>query len=237
MNGKNFPALLAHELRNPLAGVVAHVDLLREMMDPEDPRTECLDAMEVDLRRMERVLASLLEYSRRGKPRVRPVRPGPFLETMAEDFQARAREKGVRFHLDLEPSLGPVLLDPDLMERVLGNLLENALRAVEPGRGRILLSARRRKDHLEISCSDNGPGVAPEDREKIFEPFFTRSAKGLGLGLSLARRIVEEHGGSLTVDSPPGRGAVFLLLLPFGEEGGREKRARGDAVHGALAAR
>ena len=218
MNWKEFPAVLAHELRNPLAGVAAHMDLLREMMDPQDPRAECLDAMEGEVRRMERVLASLVEYSRRGRPRRRPVRPGPFLESLLDGFRERARDKGVRLHLDLEPSLGAASMDPDLMERVLGNLIENALRAVDRGKGVVFLSARKKGDVLEISCADNGPGIPSGERERIFEPFFTRSPRGLGLGLPLARKIVEEHGGTLTVDSIPGKGAVFTLTIPAGEE-------------------
>ncbi len=237
VNGKDFPAVLAHELRNPLAGVVAHMDLLREMMDPEDPRTECLDAMEGEVRRMERVLASLLEYSRRGKPRLRPVRAGLFLENLVESFREKSRQKGVRLLLEVEPGLGTARMDPDLMERVLGNLLDNAIRAVEAGKGRVHLSARRGEGSLVISCRDNGPGVLPEERERIFEPFFTRSPKGLGLGLPLARKIVEEHGGTLTLDSAPGKGAQFTLVLPSAREGEDEEKAVLEVAHGALVAR
>ncbi len=237
MNWKDFPAVLAHELRNPLAGVVAHMDLLREMMDPEDPRTECLDAMEGEVRRMERTLTSLLEYSKRGKPRIRPVRPGPLLENLVESFRGKARAKDVGLFLDLDPGLGAVRLDPDLMERVLGNLLDNAIRAVEPGKGRVLLSARRKEGDLVISCRDNGPGILPEEQERVFEPFFTRSPKGLGLGLPLARKIVEEHGGTLTLQSAPGKGAAFTLVLPSAGEGEETRTSVLEAAHGALVAR
>lgn len=236
VNWNVFPAVLAHELRNPLAGVAAHVDLLREMMDPQDPRSEFLEAMEEDVRRMERVLSSLLEYSRRGKPRKRPVRAAAFLEGLAEGFRRRACARGVEVRLDLEPALGTVPMDPGLVERVLGNLVENAFRVLEGRGGTVRISARMRGDFLEVSCADDGPGIPEEEKQKIFEPFFTRSAKGLGLGLPLARKIVEEHGGTLEVDSAPGKGAVFTFTLPARSERGETLEIL-EAAGGAAVAR
>lgn len=232
MQWETLSAALAHELRNPLAGIVAHVDLLLEMIDPHDPRRSSLTAIEAETRRMEATLAALLEFGRRGQAQRRPTDPEALIRGVFDRWRERAALAGVRLEIDVAGGLGEILGDRVLLERLLENLVENALRAVEPRRGRVRLGARRHGGCLELTCADDGGGIAAEDLGRIFEPFFTRSCRGIGLGLALARRIAEEHGGTLAVASAPGRGSTFTLRLPVGRAG-----AGRQAGHGAAAAR
>jgi two-component system nitrogen regulation sensor histidine kinase NtrY len=114
---------------------------------------------------------------------------------------------------EVEPGLPPVLADRDQVLQVLLNLVRNALDAMPSG-GTLRLAARRAGAGVAFAVSDTGPGVPPADLPRVFEPYFTTKEGGTGLGLAIARRIAEEHGGSLEVESEPGRGATFTLTLP-----------------------
>jgi signal transduction histidine kinase len=114
----------------------------------------------------------------------------------------------------LEPDLPEVLADPDQVTQVLLNLVKNADEALGSEGGTIRLSAFRDGDAVVLAVADDGPGIAPADRERIFEPYFSTKETGTGLGLPIARRIAEEHGGTLAARSDPGRGAIFELRLP-----------------------
>jgi signal transduction histidine kinase len=120
---------------------------------------------------------------------------------------------GITFRADIDEGLPLVRVDRDQILQVLLNLVANAENAME-GRGAVRLAARAAPGGVVLSIDDDGPGVAPADRERIFEPYVTGSAGGTGLGLAISRRIAEEHGGSLEVDEAPGGGASFRLRLP-----------------------
>jgi signal transduction histidine kinase len=122
----------------------------------------------------------------------------------------------VSIYKNYSPDIAPILIDRQLIERVLYNLLLNAAQA-SPPQGSVTVKTRQLDDTVEISVIDRGTGIAPKDRESIFNPFFTTKSSGVGLGLAIVSKIVDEHGGQITVESEPGAGSVFHVLLPVRE--------------------
>jgi signal transduction histidine kinase len=131
------------------------------------------------------------------------------------------REKEAHVELDLPDNLPLILADRDRLIQVMLNLLSNAVKFLTPGSGRVKVVLRRLDDGLEVSVTDNGPGIRPEDQQLVFEKFrqvgdtMTAKPSGTGLGLPISRRIVEHFGGELWVESVPGEGATFRFTLPF----------------------
>jgi two-component system sensor histidine kinase HydH len=122
----------------------------------------------------------------------------------------------VSIYKNYSPDIPPFLLDRQLLERVLYNLLLNAAQA-SPPQGTITVKTRQIGETVEIAVIDRGSGIAPKDRESIFNPFYTTKSSGVGLGLAIVSKIVDEHGGQITVESEPGAGSVFRVFLPFRE--------------------
>jgi len=120
----------------------------------------------------------------------------------------------VAVYKNYAPEIGPLPLDADLMERVFYNLLLNAAQATPAG-GAITVKTRLAGVTAEISVIDRGAGIEPKDRESIFNPFFTTKPEGVGLGLAIVSKIVDDHGGKIAVESEPGKGSVFRVYLPI----------------------
>jgi signal transduction histidine kinase len=133
-----------------------------------------------------------------------------------ELFQDTFEEHGITVRQVEETPLPPVTFDPKQMHQVLINLLKNALEAMPRG-GEITITTRVRGTNAEISIADTGEGMPPEVSANIFQPYFTTKEKGTGLGLAISQSIISEHGGSISVDSTPGRGTTFTILLPLEE--------------------
>jgi signal transduction histidine kinase len=124
----------------------------------------------------------------------------------------------VSIYKNYSPDIPPFLVDRQLTERVLYNLLLNAAQA-SPPHGSVTVKTSQSNGTVEISVIDRGSGIAPKDRESIFNPFFTTKSSGVGLGLAIVSKIVDEHGGQIAVESEPGAGSVFRVFLPFRENG------------------
>jgi two-component system sensor histidine kinase PilS (NtrC family) len=206
---------LAHELRNPLASVSGCVELLRgaQGLSGEDERI-----LEIVLRetgRLDALLTRFLEFTRPAPPHRVPVDVAVVVGETLDVFAADPIAHGLGFERTLAPS--PLSCDPDQVRQVAWNLLANAAQALrDSGRsGTIRVSCAPQPDGGALfSVADDGPGIPPADRARIFTPFFTTKAKGTGLGLAVVQRIVDAHGGSVAVDSAPGDGAVFTVRLP-----------------------
>jgi two-component system sensor histidine kinase HydH len=199
-------AVLAHELRNPLASLKGHAQLLAEKV--EDPKTGARVQRVVDeALRLESLMNDLLEFVRSGA--VHPTASSP-LEVLNA---AVGTTKPERIEVAAAGAPERWSLDGARMQQVLINLLDNAL-AVTPDGAKVSASVAADGGELVYAVRDHGPGVPVPERARIFEPFHTTKIRGTGLGLAVARRIVELHGGRIEVDDAPGGGALFRVRLP-----------------------
>jgi len=209
---------IAHEVRNPLAVIRSAAQGLLEGAGPIDADTRrASDFITAEIDRLSNVVSSLLAFARPVQLRRRSVSVPELLERT--ELLAREEVTGAGVHLDRhDPPGTPVLHgDPDLICQVLLGLVTNAVEAMD-GRGAVVLEAETKGDSVEIAVADSGPGVRPEFRARIFEPFFTTRAKGTGLGLAVARQIVEAHAGTISVHDRAGGGARFVVRLPIARD-------------------
>jgi signal transduction histidine kinase len=207
-------AAISHEVRTPLAIVRSSVQNVAESLPESDltSKKSCTFALE-EIDRLTRVTSLLLGFARPIK--VQRARVG--VSTLFDRTELLARRLLDKKQLSLERSAGAAPLeaelDADLICQVLLGLIANAAEAA-PERGKVVLEAKREAGALELSVTDTGPGVPPELREKIFDAFFTTRSEGTGLGLAVAKQLVEAHGGKLSVaERPGGGGARFAITL------------------------
>ena len=235
-----FIALLSHELRNPLAPIVTLVHVLRLDTTPDRVRRS-VAVMERHLQHLIRLVDDLLDFSRiaTGKVRVAPADVGlaEVLDMAAASVRPRADARGQVLELAVPEGLR-VRADADRLRQVVGNLLDNASKFTPPG-GRIDVTASTEGAQAVIRVKDTGPGVAPELRPRIFDFFMQgeapidRSHNGLGLGLALARNLIEMQGGSIALAPGEGEGAEFLLTVPLADaHAALVEGDRGRVAHG-----
>ena len=217
-------ALVAHELRTPLTASKGFVGSVLHywdrLSDPE--RRELLERAARNQDELARLIDQLLEFTRleAGRARVEPVAGllGPCVEEVVEGLAPVLEDHDV--HLDLS-ARHMVVADFDAIARVLGNLLTNAAK-FSPGGSAIEIATADGDHEVIVAVSDEGMGIAPEDRERVFEPYYQApgselSRKGTGIGLSIARRLVEIHGGRIWVESRPKLGSRIVFTLPSAE--------------------
>jgi signal transduction histidine kinase len=218
--GDDRLAIVAHELRTPLAAIAAHVSVLRGQA--ADARTLAhLDAVERTVRRMERLARDLLDAASVAQGRL-SVTTGPesaagLLGDATRLLSPLAAARSVRLEAQLPEKLPLLLCDHDRMVQVLCNLVGNAVEHCVPG-GRVRVRAERRDGDLLVAVSDDGDGIPADELPHVFERWFRgrkRRGAGAGLGLAIAREIVEAHGGRMWAESPPGAGAAFYFTLPL----------------------
>jgi len=205
---------VAHEVNNPLAGLKNCVQRLERADLPEAKRTEYLALMEEGLARIEEVVRRLLDFGRPHPPRLEPVTVARLAEESAALVRPLLERRRARATLLGFEGDGMALADRRLAEQALVNLLLNAA-YVTPDAGEVRLRLRRARGQVGISVEDDGPGVAPEIRDRILDPFFSTKpeGEGTGLGLSVTRTIVDAHGGELTFEFPAGGGTVATVWL------------------------
>ena len=209
---------VSHELRTPLAAIIGSASsLLQAPPGGSSKWRELLETIRDEAERLARLVHNLIETTRlesgvlRLKKEPYPIEDviGTALERLAKLLAER------RVETDLPENLPLVPVDPVLMELVFVNLIENALRHA-PGTGALEISARERMDSVEVSVADRGPGLAAEDRDRVFEKFYraNKAAGGAGLGLAICKAVVEAHGGTICAENRRDGGAVFRLTLP-----------------------
>jgi signal transduction histidine kinase len=217
-----FFAAASHDLRQPLHAIGLFVDLLtNRIRNPDDRRL--VGNIETSVAALESLFDALLDISKIDAGAIRATRvdfePRALIERLRGDFEAEAAVKGLRLHLHEGTGNSYVHSDPLLVERILRNLISNAVRYTE--RGGVLVALRRRSDHLNVEVWDTGIGIAADQQEAIFEEFFQvgnperGQGKGLGLGLSIVRRLTELLDLPISIRSQPGRGTRFRIRLPL----------------------
>ncbi|HTP26535.1 MAG TPA: ATP-binding protein [Anaeromyxobacteraceae bacterium] len=206
---------LAHELRNPLASMAGSIELLKGAPGLGQAEARLMDIVLREAGRLEQLVASFLEFSRPTPPRRERID----LERILTDTLEVFANDPLAARVEVERALMPAVAwcDPDQLRQVFWNLLANAAQACAEqgeGKGRVRVECRSDGGSAQCSVEDNGPGIAPGDLARIFTPFFTTKDRGTGLGLAIVQRIVDVHGGTLSVDTSPGRGSRFTIRLP-----------------------
>jgi two-component system, NtrC family, sensor histidine kinase HydH len=203
---------IAHEIRNPVAMIVSSAEMSRSGAGPGLGREELLQIVTQEAQRLEKLTNDFLTYARRRTPSREPASVEALLGYVADLMRGRLGETGLTLAVECPPSLA-ARFDPFQMQQVLLNLLMNAVDAASPGNAIRLVALAGGRD-LTILVENPGAEIPPEARSRLFEPFFTTKASGSGLGLAIARKICEEHGGSLALEpSRPGR-TLFAVRLP-----------------------
>ena len=218
---------LAHEIRNPLGAIRGAVQLLKRELADEARWGEYIEVLLKEVDRVNRIIEMLLDLGRPVTLRPVPLNIHQLLERVALMSEELAAQRGVQILRRYDPSLPPIMADEDRMVQVFHNLVRNAIEAM-PGGGPLTLITRLSMDPLfakvdlgqgsktmaEVQVLDEGEGISEDARAKLFRPFFTTKSNGLGLGLALCRRIVDEHKGVIQVASAPGKGTAVSCFLP-----------------------
>jgi len=218
---------VAHDLNNPLASVVGFSDYLNETGAVPEALREPLAVIQQEAERAANIVKNLLNFARRqeGERIVTGIRP--ILNRTLALLRSQLMAHRIETAMVVEPDLPEVEVDPNQLQQVFVNLLNNATQAIAATgeAGHITITARHWLDGLAVLVSDDGPGISPEVRARIFEPFFTTKAEGhgTGLGLSICQGILREHGGRITAEAAPGRGTTFSVELPAAPQ--TERRA------------
>jgi signal transduction histidine kinase len=205
---------LAHEIRNPLAGIAGVIEIIGRDLPPTSPARAVVKDVKQEITQINRIISDLLETARPRPPQIRPGDLNITVEHAVMLARQQAISKPITITLGKCASPLEVQHDPDQIHQVLLNLLLNAIQAIE-GRGMITVEIGQRGEDAFVIVSDNGRGISSEHLPNIFRPFYTTKGNGTGLGLSLARRIVEEHQGHVEVTSSVGKGTKFVVFLPF----------------------
>lgn len=207
---------VVHEIRNPVVGVSNGLDLVRRRVG-EDPVLEpIITEMGHQLTRIQHTLQELLAFARPTTPTLSPLNANALIDRAIRLVQPAAARAGVHVDVELDPLLPRIMADEDMLHQALVNVLMNAMQATPSG-GKVTVTTRWAGDSVEIAIADTGGGIAPDQIEHVFRPFYTTRHTGTGLGLPITRQIIQRHGGSVTLTSRMHIGTTITLRLPVKE--------------------
>ena len=214
---------LAHEIRNPLSTIRLHMELLAEDFEQTDPDSPTkhrdrrakakIDLVRQECDRLQKLLGDFLDFARQEKLALEPGSLNAEIDQLLDFYAPQARDAHVEIVRYLDPELPMVRLDRETLRSAVLNLLINAVQAMEGG-GQLVVRTRPAGLGVLLELIDAGPGMEPETLSKAFRAFYTTKQGGSGLGLPTARKIVEAHGGSIDIESTPGRGTKVTIWLP-----------------------
>lgn len=207
---------LAHEIRNPLAGIAGVLNIAGRDLPPSSPSREVLQEAQRETEHIQRILSDLLDYTRPKAPAMQLADLNATVQSAASLARQQILSRPIELAFQPAPDLPPLEHDPRQIQQVFVNLLLNAIQAI-PESGRVRVSVEAAHGEAIVRVADNGRGIPPEHFEKIFRPFFTTKGQGTGLGLSLSKRIIEGHGGQIEVASGASGGTEFAVRLPLGK--------------------
>ncbi len=205
---------LAHEIRNPLAGIAGVIEIIGRDLPASSPARSVVKDVRQEISRINHIVTDLLQTARPHPPKVRKSDLNTTVEHAVMLGRQQALAKSVEIVLHKDPSLPEVEHDSDQIHQVLLNLLLNSLQAIDSN-GQVTVSVSTQGNSAVVEVADNGRGISPQHLPNIFRPFYTTKGDGTGLGLSLARRIVEDHHGRIDVSSAVGAGTTFSVVLPL----------------------
>jgi signal transduction histidine kinase len=210
---------IAHEIRNPLVAVQTFVQLLPEQIDDPEFRTTFLDLTNSELARVSTLINDLMTFARPAPATLDEAQVNEVAEQIVRLLTGQAKKSDITLTAQLSPEIPPFIVDQGQIKQVFMNLVMNAMQATPAG-GAVTISTSlvceaEGQAWCVIEVQDTGSGIPPEQKEQIFDPFFTTKETGVGLGLFITHQIIEEHGGSIQVESGVGRGTRFLIRLPI----------------------
>ncbi len=207
-------AVIAHEIKNPLAGIRGAVQVIGGRLAPGSRDAAVTGEIVARIDALNGLIQDLLLFARPPQPRPMPVDVSSLIATTIDLLRADPAMGGVA--IDVEGVSPPVMVDPELLKIVLQNLLINGIQAMQ-GRGRVRIALGAADGLCEVRVADAGPGIPAEIRDRVFTPFFTTKARGTGLGLPTAKRIVEAHAGTIRIDCPDEGGTTVTVQLPLAD--------------------
>ncbi|MGQ9645941.1 MAG: PAS domain S-box protein [Thermodesulfobacteriota bacterium] len=207
---------IAHELNNPIYGIMNTLELLKTEIPPESKRRRILELSLSETYRLAEMLRNMLSFSKPEEEQRRPVNLNELLEGILLIVDKQMQEANIKVKTYLDEEIPVVMASTNQMRQVILNLVKNAKEAMPKG-GTLTIATRREDDHVSIHIRDTGVGIPEDSKSKIFEAFFTtkQKVKGVGLGLSVCYGIIKNHGGEIRVESEVGKGTTFTILLPI----------------------
>ncbi|MBN1224408.1 MAG: HAMP domain-containing protein [Candidatus Aminicenantes bacterium] len=209
---------LAHEIKNPIAGIKGALEVIAQRTEPSDPKKEIFSEILKQTDRIYKIVQDLLQYARPKEMDLKEADPLDFIRAAINLARTQTQDKVILFHFEQEREGLKIFCDESKMQEILLNLLINAIAAIEKQGDIFVRVFRENTNRLAITVSDNGRGIQKEHLSHVFNPFFTTRREGTGLGLSISQRIVEAHKGTLSVESEEGKGTVFTIRLPYAEK-------------------
>jgi signal transduction histidine kinase len=205
---------IAHEIRNPLTSINILIHSLTENLPSENSHREDLKVIEEEIHRINEIVDQFLRFARPAPPLLEKTDVRPIFEETLQLLRPQIERQKISVQKDFEP-LPPVTIDKEQIKQVILNLLLNAIQAMPEG-GQLELKGRvSGEDWIQFLIQDSGVGIPLKDLDKLFDPFFSTKDGGIGLGLSIAHRIIDQHNGKIEVESKPGKGTLFTLSLPL----------------------
>lgn len=208
-------AVVAHEVRNPIAGAQGALHIIRGRLPQDGQDRAIVDEIMTRFEGLNRLIEDILVYARPRPLRLAPTTVRTILDSVATFVAGDSSNRDVRLTIDYGQDNDVVALhvDGELIKAVFLNLVQNAIQAMN-AQGQVAVRVATSADRCVVTVRDHGPGIAPENRDRVFEPFFTTRHRGTGLGLPIAKRVVERHGGSIELDCPPEGGTIVTVALP-----------------------
>ncbi len=227
----HLAASLAHEIKNPLAGISGAIQVIRDSLTPDQPHWPVLGEVLRQINRLDRTVKDLLVYARPKPPQYRRCEIKRVIERVLTLLRKEPECERVRFECNGAADVPPIAADENLLEQLLMNLMLNAAQASREGGVVRLLTAPQGRG-LRLIVADRGCGMTPDVARRATEPFFTTKARGTGLGLSICRKIVAAHGGTMSIRSEPGQGTEVVVELaehpPAAAAGATDEDSRSD---------
>ncbi len=206
---------VAHEINNPLTGILANSSLILEDLDANDPRREDVEIIVKETIRCREIVKRLLDFARQTKPQKKLTDVNMLIDTIILLVRNQTSFRNIVITTHLAENLPLILCDSDQIQQVFINIILNAAEAMTGGGSlNVCSSLPQDREFVTIEIADTGPGIPEDRRERIFDPFFTTKEHGTGLGLSISYGIVEQHGGDISVESAVGKGSTFTVKLP-----------------------
>jgi PAS domain S-box-containing protein len=213
-------AMFAHEVRNPINNLWTGVQLLATRLDESDVNQELIARMDSDCNRLNHLMEDVLAYSRPYDPRMEETDLVNLLKRICDRWRPRIARKNLQFFFKAEEEIPNIIADTRALDQVFTNLISNAIEAMADNGGMLAVGVGmniiENRPHVEVTVTDNGPGIPEDVKERIFEPFVTTKQLGTGLGLAITKRIVNAHRGTIICNTYPGC-TVFHILLPTAE--------------------